>query len=105
ASPTFITVTPQTYTPENTSTPNPVTSTPFGTPGGTPWGTPVEWGTPWGTPNATVIGPGTALPDYERTPEYRPVYDFLSTAAAQINGLPDSIDAYVPDVNATPLFG
>jgi hypothetical protein len=100
-----ITVTPQTYTPENTSTPNPVTSTPFGTPGGTPWGTPVAWGTPWGTPNGTAIVAGTGLPDMRLTPEYGPVYGFLSTAAAEVNNLPSQITGYIPQVNPGPLFG
>jgi hypothetical protein len=100
-----ITVTPQTYTPEDTSTPNPVTSTPFGTPGGTPWGTPVEWGTPWGTPNGTAIVAGTGLPDMRLTPEYGPVYGFLSTAAAEVNSIPGQITGYIPQVDPGPLFG
>jgi hypothetical protein len=105
AIPTVITVTPQTYTPEDTSTPNPVTSTPFGTPGGTPWGTPVEWGTPWGTPNGTAIVAGTGLPDMRLTPEYGPVYGFLSTAAAEVNSIPGQITGYIPQVDPGPLFG
>lgn len=103
--PTVITVTPQTYTPENSSTPNPVTGTPFGTPGGTPWGTPVAWGTPWGTPDGTAIVAGTGLPDMRLTPEYGPVYGFLSTAAAEVNSIPGQITGYIPQVDPGPLFG
>ncbi len=104
--PTYITATPETYTPEFTYTPIPPgTLTPFGTPGGTPWGTPEEWGTPWGTIDATSIGPGTGLPDYEFTPDTNDVISFLETAAAEINELPDTIDQYVPDVDGTALFG
>lgn len=105
ATATFITATPQTYTPVNSSTPNPITATGFGTPGGTPWGTPVGWGTPWGTPNATSIGVATGLPEFELTPEYGSVYSFLATAAYQVNGLPVSITDFVPQVDAAALFG
>lgn len=104
--PTYITATPETYTPEFTYTPIPPgTLTPFGTPGGTPWGTPEEWGTPWGTIDATSVGLPTGLPDYEFTPDTNDVIDFLSTAAAEINQLPGSIDDYVPDVDGSDLFG
>lgn len=105
ATPTVITATPVTHTPEFSYTPLPTAVfTPFGTPGGTPWGTPVLWGTQWGSPVWTPIGPVTDLPPLI-TAEYGPIQGFLSTAAAQVNSLPNDISGYVPQVDATSFFG
>lgn len=63
----------------------------------------MQWGTPF-APDLTDIPTSEPL-ETPQPADYGPVYDFLSTAAAEVSNLPDDVDGLVPSVNPLPLFG